>query len=234
MRNWRPNKARALFDEKFERLFINEYETISPRGACLPERHMPQPLRRATAPIDWSIGVVANHPVLSSGVGACILAYAQVEALVGVYLAHIQWKNPDEVISQWARLRNAAGKLALVREQAEIRGPGLVVTTSALLDSYVQVGRDRAKLAHGVFGVITDRENEFAWRRGGSPAKAHAVGLAENHYGVVKQETFVYRPTDFARLAQQCGSICGELEQAIRGLTILNCFEEAFTPSASS
>lgn len=195
---------------------------------------MPQPLRRKNAPIAWDINVVANHPVLNSGVGACILAYAQAEALMGVYLAYIQWSRPDEVVAQWAERRTAAGKLTFVREQAEVRGAGAVKMTCMLLDSYIQIARDRAKIAHGVFGVITDRRDEFAWRNGGSPAKAHALGMSSDCWGVVEQVTYVYKPSDFARLAQQCGDICRSLDAAVKGLTIFNSFERAFSSPPGS
>lgn len=195
---------------------------------------MPQPLRRKNAPIDWNIDVVANHPVLTSGVGACILAYAQAEALMGVYLAYIQWNSPDEVVAQWAERRTAAGKLTFVQEQAKVRGAGAVKMTSMLLDSYIEVAKDRAKIAHGVFGVITDRNDEFAWRNGGSPAKAHAVGMSTDYWGVVEQTTYLYKPSDFARLAQQCGRICRDLEFAVKGLTFLNSFERAFSSPPGS
>lgn len=195
---------------------------------------MPQPLRRKSAPIDWSVELVANHPVLTSGVGACIVAYAQAEALMGVYLAYIQWKNPGALVAQWADRRTAASKLEFVQEQAEIRSAGVAKMTRLLLDSYIQVAKERAKLAHGVFGVITDRSDEFAWRNGGSPAKAHATGMAATHWGVVEQATYVYKSSDFARLAQQCSNICSDLGHAVKGLTFLNGFEQALSSPAGS
>ena len=54
---------------------------------------MPQPLRRKDVPIDWSVHAVANHPALTSGVGACITAFASTEALMGVFLAMIRWEH---------------------------------------------------------------------------------------------------------------------------------------------
>ncbi|SIR84415.1 hypothetical protein SAMN05878276_0546 [Aquipseudomonas alcaligenes] len=144
---------------------------------------------------------------------------------MGVYLAYIQWKNPGALVEQWSDQRTAASKLEFVKKQAEIRSAGAAKMTSMLLDSYLQVAKERAKLAHGVFGVITDRPNEFAWRNGGSPAKAHAIGMAANHSGGVEQATFVYKASDFARLAQQCSTICKNLETGVKGLIVLNGFE---------
>ena len=187
---------------------------------------MPQLLRRRDAPIDWNIESVANHPVLTSGIGACILAYAQAEALMGVYLAHIHWSDPRDIVDEWSRARTASGTLALVRRQANSTGPGHVKLTEMVLDSFVSLARRRSHLAHGVFGIITDRDDLYAWRNAGSPAAALALGMSAPFGPRIFQKTWVYTSSDFAALAQDCSNVCRDIDTAVSCLEIGNAFRD--------
>lgn len=85
---------------------------------------MPQPLRRTAAPIDSSVYAVANHRVLTSGIGACITAFASTEALMGVFLATIRWEDAPQTIEVWAGKRTVRDKLELVKAEANVSGAG--------------------------------------------------------------------------------------------------------------
>lgn len=195
---------------------------------------MPQPLRRRDAPINWDIESVANHPVLTSGVGACILAYAQAEALMGIYLAHIRWNDCRDIVESWSKERTANGKLALVRQQAALSGPGHIKLTGLVLDSFVSLSKRRAHLAHGVFGIITDRNDEYAWRKAGSPASAFAAGMRAPFGPPIQQKTWVYTSSDFRELAQGCADVCRDISTAVSCLTVGNAFMEACTTGDGS
>lgn len=170
---------------------------------------MPQLLRRKAAPIDWSPTAVANHPILSSGVGACITAFASLEAALGAYLVLIRWKHPDELVQQWKEQRSTRQKTKLVRSEAD-RIPHEYARreTVEILDAYVSLSKRRAKLAHGFFGIITDREDQFAWRQGGSAAEKAAAGLTASLGDDLHQpKTWLYRPKDFEAIATECAHV---------------------------
>ena len=76
------------------------------------------------APIDWSIKAVANHPVLTAGVGACITAFASTEAAMGIFLAMIRWEHAQQAVEVWASKRTIRDKLALVHAEAKLTGDG--------------------------------------------------------------------------------------------------------------
>jgi hypothetical protein len=184
---------------------------------------MPQPLRRMDAPIDWGISAVANHPVLTSGVGACITAFASTEALMGVFLAMTRWQHAPLAIETWAAARNVQSKPNIVEAEARLSGPVHVQMAVETLDSFVALSKRRSKLAHGYFGIILDRENTFAWREGGSAARRMSTDLASNTIKPsLKPPTFVYTPKDFRDLAQACADVFQKIGMAIDLLPIIH------------
>lgn len=182
---------------------------------------MPQPLKRINAPIDWSVRAVANHPVLSSGVGACITAFASTEAVMGVFLAMIRWEHAPQAVEAWASKRTIRDKLALVHAEAELTGPGYADVTVKVLDAFTALSKDRNKLAHGFFGIVEDRDNQFAWRQGAAAAKRLAVDLAsKSARASAKPRTWIYTPKDFARIAQDCADTFDKIGIALKLLPI--------------
>jgi hypothetical protein len=184
---------------------------------------MPQPLKRIDAPIDWSVRAVANHPVLTSGVGACITAFASTEALMGVFLAMIRWEHAPQAVEAWASKRSIRDKLALVHAEAELTGAGYLAVTVKVLDAFTSLSKDRNKLAHGFFGIVEDRENQFAWRQGAAAAKRMAVDLASSSMRASpKPRTWIYTPKDFAKLAQDCSDTFDKIGIALKMLPIVH------------
>lgn len=181
----------------------------------------PQPLQRADVPIDWSLPVVANHPILTSGVGSCLIAFASTEALMGVLLAMIRWEHAEQAIDAWANTHNTRSKLALIKTEAELADAHCKVAIQAL-DSYTALAARRNRLAHGFFGIVLDRENEFAWREGSSAAKRTAAGLATSSLRPSPvPKTWVYKPTDFSELAQGCADTYKKIEIVLQLLPIM-------------
>ena len=188
---------------------------------------MPQPLRRAGAPIDWSIHAVANHPVLTSGVGACITAFALTEALMGVFLAMIRWENAPQAIEMWAGKRTTREKLKLVNAEAHLTGDGYPKLAVFVLDAFTSLSKKRSNVAHGFFGIITDRENQFAWRKGSSAAKRMAAGLSSSSMQASpRPPTWIYTPKDFSELAQGCADTFQKIETALEILPIVHGFSD--------
>jgi len=166
---------------------------------------MPQPLKRINVKIDWGLEAVTNHPVLTSGVGACIMSYASVEAAMGVLLAMISWEDAIDIVDNWSDCRTARSKLKCVFDEAEARGVGHRKMVDIVFERYESLSKRRSKLAHGIFGIITDRENEFAWREGGAAAKDMANGLAiPRMIEPSKPSAWVYKVKDFQSLVQDC------------------------------
>lgn len=174
---------------------------------------MPQPLRRKRPPIDWSPAAVANHPILSSGVGASITAFASLEAALGAYLILIRWQHTEDLVDRWKRQRNTKDKRALVEFETEgVPNTGLRDITVDVLDRYTSLAKRRAKLAHGFFGIITDRESEFAWRPSEAAAQKASMGLtASLGEELPDLKTWVYTPRDFEELATQCAELYARL-----------------------
>jgi hypothetical protein len=178
---------------------------------------MPQLLKRTNAPIDWSVGAVANHPVLTSGVGACITAFT--EALMGVFLEMIRWEHAPQAVEAWASKRSIRDKLALVHAETKLTGAGHFEVTVKVLDAFTSLSKERNELAHGFFGIVEDRENQFAWRRGAAAAKRMAIGLASSSMRESpKPRTWIYTPKDFAKLAQDCADTFDKIGIALKVL----------------
>lgn len=187
---------------------------------------MPQPLRR-DAPIDWSLMAVANHPVLTSGVGACILAVASTEAAMGVFLASIRWQHAPAAVEAWSKLRTVRGKLDLIEAEASLTSSGHKFLAVKTLDKFTAIARRRNKLAHGFFGIITDRENQFAWRDGAAAGRRMAAGLATTSMREdPKPPTWIYTPKDFSALAQECSETFDMISTMVDILPIIHAFHE--------
>jgi hypothetical protein len=168
---------------------------------------MPQPLHRTAAPIDWSVQAVANHPTLTSAVGACVTAFASTEALMGVFLATIRWEHAPQAVEVWAGKRTIRDKLELVKAEANLTGVVYLKMALLVLDAFTSLSKKRNKLAHGFFGIVTDRENRFAWREGSSAARRTAADLSSpiiTAHPSPRPPTWIYTPKDFITRAQGC------------------------------
>lgn len=188
---------------------------------------MPQPLRRENPPIDWSTEAVANHPVLSSGVGACITSFASLEATLGVMLAMIRWEDAPTAVERWRSMTSTKRKVEVILTETALTNEGFAQWLSIELDKYEQLATRRAKLAHGFFGIITDRHNEFAWRKGGSAAQRVAKGL---NMPTLEPEpiskTWKYTPQDFRDLAQECADAAELIGELIKMLPMYHAFSK--------
>jgi hypothetical protein len=197
-------------------------------------RGMPQPLRRTNAPIDWSVYTVSNHPVLTSGVGACITAFASTEAAMGVLLAMIRWHNAPQAIELWAVKRSIRAKLEVVKAQSDLTGIGYQRIAAMVLDGFSSISKKRNKLAHGFFGIVTDRKNQFAWREGCSAAKRMAVDLSSQIITMnpsPRPPTWIYTPKDFSELAQGCADTFDKIGIALECLPIAHGFTSPLPPA---
>lgn len=192
---------------------------------------MPQLLHRTDAPIDWSVHAVANHPVLTSGVGACVTAFASTEALMGAFLATICWEDAQKAIEVWADKRTIRNKLELVKAQAGLTGVVHRKLAVSVLDGFTSLSKRRNKLAHGFFGIVTDRENQFAWRQASSAARRTAAGLASSSMQVSpKPKTWLYTSKDFVELAQSCADTFENIETAIKLLPVIHGLTDQLPP----
>jgi hypothetical protein len=187
----------------------------------------PQILRRANAPIDWSVQAVANHPVLTSGVGACITAFASTEELMGVFLATICWEHAPQAIEEWAKVRTNRQKQELVVAEADLAGIHYRQMAIRVLDAFTSLSKRRSKLAHGYFGIVTDRANQFAWRQPSSAARRMAAGLgSDSMRASPKPKTWIYTPKDFAELSQCCADTFEKISIALDVLPIVKGFND--------
>ena len=192
---------------------------------------MPQPLRRTNAPIDWSVYAVANHPVLTSGVGTCITAFASTEALMGVFLATIRWEHAPQAIEVWAGKRTIRDKLELVKAEADVTGVVYRKMAVLVLEAFTSLSKKRSKLAHGFFGIVTDRENQFAWRDGSSAARRTAADLSSNSMlASPRPPTWICTPKDFLALAQGCAATFEKIEIALEMLPFVHGLTDPLPP----
>jgi hypothetical protein len=90
---------------------------------------------------DWSIYTVANHPVLTGGVGACITAFASTEALMGVFLATIRWEDAPHAIEIWTAKRTVRDKLELIKTEANLSGKIYLKMTVSVLDAFAPLSK---------------------------------------------------------------------------------------------
>jgi hypothetical protein len=197
-------------------------------------RGMPQPLRRTNAPIDWSVYAVVNHPGLTSGVGACITAFASTEAAMGVFLAMIRWHDAPQAIELWAVKRTIRDKLEVVKAQSDLMGIVYQKMAAKVLDRFASLSKKRNKLAHGFFGIVTDRQNQFAWREGCSAAKRMAVDLPSSvitMHPPPMPPTWIYTPKDFGELAQGCADTFDKIATALEFLPIVHGLTSPLPPA---
>ncbi len=197
---------------------------------------MPQPLRRINAPIDWSVYAVANHPVLTSGVGACITAFASTEAAIGVFLAMIRWHDAPQAVELWSVKRTIRDKLKVVEAQSDLMGIVYQKMAAEVLDGFASLSKKRNKLAHGFFGIVTDRQNQFAWREGCSAARRMAVDLPSRiitMHPPPRSPTWIYTPKDFSELAQGCSNTFNKIATALELLPIVHGLTSPLPPASA-
>lgn len=142
---------------------------------------------------------------------------------MGVLLAMIRWERAPQAIEQWAKMRTIRDKLRLVEAKADLAGAHYRKFAVLALDAFTSLSKKRSKLAHGFFGIVTDRENQFAWRKAGSAASRMATDLASPSTPVSpKPPTLIYTPKDFAEIVQGCADTCEKIDVALEGLPIVH------------
>jgi len=89
------------------------------------------------------------------------------------------------------------------------------------LESRDEAAREKHGRPHGFFGIVEDRDNEFAWRQGAAAAKRMAVDLASSSMRASpKPPTWIYTPKDFASIAQDCADTFDKIGTALKLLPI--------------
>lgn len=141
---------------------------------------------------------------------------------MGIFLAMIRWEHAEQAVEVWANKRTIRDKLALIHAEAKLTGDVYANVAAKVLDAFTSLSKDRNKLAHGFFGIVEDRRNQFAWRRGGEAAKRMAASLASSSLRAPpKPRTWIYTPKDFARLAQDCSDTFDKIETATRVIPVV-------------
>ncbi len=142
---------------------------------------------------------------------------------MGVFLATIRWEHAPQAIKLWASKRTIRDKLELVKNEADLTGLFYRKMAVFVLDAFTSLSKKRSKLAHGFFGIITDRENQFAWREGSSAARRTAADLASGSMlASPRPPTWVYTPKDFIEFAQGCDDTFEKIGIALEMLPILH------------
>jgi hypothetical protein len=103
----------------------------------------------------------------------------------------------------------------------------------SVLDAFTSLSKKRSKLAHGFFGIVSDRENQFAWREGSSAARRTAADLASNSMlGSPRPPTWLYTPKDFIELAQGCADTFEKIGVALEILPIVHGLSDPLPPAS--
>lgn len=150
---------------------------------------------------------------------------------MGVFLATIRWEDAPQPIEVWASKRTIRDKLELINAEADLTGAGYRKMAVRILDAFTSLSKKRSKLAHGFFGIVTDRENQFAWREGSSAAKRMAADLASpSMQASPKPPTWIYTPKDFVELSQGCADTFEKIEMALKVLPVVHGLTTPLAP----
>ncbi|PAQ01551.1 hypothetical protein CIT25_16065 [Mesorhizobium mediterraneum] len=146
---------------------------------------------------------------------------------MGVFLAAIRWQHAPKAVEAWSKLRTVRGKIDLIEAEASLSSKAHKVLAVQTMDKFISISRRRNKLAHGFFGIVTDRENQFAWREGASAGRRMAAGLATSSMRETpKPPTWIYTPRDFSSLAQDCGDTFALISKMVDILPIMHAFQD--------
>ncbi|MER9200489.1 hypothetical protein NKH74_14880 [Mesorhizobium sp. M0933] len=146
---------------------------------------------------------------------------------MGVFLATIRWQHAPKAVEAWSKLRTVRGKINLIKAEAALSSKAHEALVVRTLDKFTSISKRRNKLAHGFFGIVTDRENQFAWREGASAGWRMADGLATSSMRETpKPPTWIYTPSDFSALAQDCGDTFDLISKIVDILPIFQAFRE--------
>lgn len=150
---------------------------------------------------------------------------------MGVFLASIRWQHAPKAVEAWSKLRTLRGKINLIQAEASLTSKAHKAMVVQTLDKFTSISKRRNKLAHGFFGIVTDRENQFAWREGASAGRRMAAGLATSSMRETpKPPTWIYTPKDFSALAQDCGDTFDLISKMVDVLPIVHAFHD-YKPS---
>ncbi|WP_425963863.1 hypothetical protein [Rhizobium nepotum] len=115
---------------------------------------------------DFAIGstVIQSMPVFVEAIGKCLLLWPHVEHQLGTLLAHCLKTEVIGVIAAFGKVRGGAQQGEILRAAAsENLHPTLLPRMESLLNRVADEEKHRNKLAHGIWGRITNREDLAVW-----------------------------------------------------------------------
>lgn len=157
-------------------------------------------------------GCMLDRPGMAALIGQCLTLWSLIEVEMSLILAALLDTRSDAAVAVYLSLQNARAQRDALSSAAKTTLSG---NDSRIFDAVMRIHKastgERNDLAHGVFGVVSDREDELIWCPSSKFAawmtranqKAWNLETDPDPQAPLRAELFIYRRCDLEQIFQR-------------------------------
>lgn len=107
---------------------------------------------------------MAERPEMAAIIARCILTWSQVDVEMSLILAALLDTRSEAAVSVYLSISTTQARINTLRRAAATSLSGVdLALLNATIALYESSNKDRNYLAHGIFGVVSNDQNQLIW-----------------------------------------------------------------------
>ena len=152
---------------------------------------------------------MADRPAMAALIAQCLTLWSQIDVEMSLLLAALLDTRSDAAVAVYLSLSNARAQRDALASAAQTSLSG---ETLALFKAVMKIHRsssgERNDLAHGIFGIVSDTDDELIWCPSAKFAawitrvnqKAWSLEFDPDPHTPLRNELFIYRKSDLEQI----------------------------------
>lgn len=170
-----------------------------------------QPFLRARPNAHYYINqnCMADRPDMSALIARCLTLWSQIEVEMSLILAALLDTRSDAAVAVYLSIQNARSQRDALNSAANVRLAGRdLALFKAVMNIHKSSNGERNDLAHGIFGIVSDTNDELIW----CPSTKFAAWITRANQKVwnlendpdphapLRNELFIYTKVDLEQM----------------------------------
>jgi hypothetical protein len=152
---------------------------------------------------------MADRPEMAAIIARCLTLWSQIEVEMSLILAALLDTRSDAAVAVYLSLQNARAQRDALRSAATVALDGEnLALFEAVLNIHKSSSGERNDLAHGIFGIVSDNNDELIWCPSSKFAawitranqKAWNLEFDPDPHAPLRNELFVYSKRDLEQI----------------------------------
>lgn len=155
---------------------------------------------------------MADRPEMAALIARCLTLWSQVEVEMSLILAALLDTRSDAAVAVFLSMQNARAQRDALASAASVSLSGETLELfNAVMRIHKSSSGERNDLAHGIFGVVSDRPDELIWCPSTKFAawitranqKAWNLEFDPDPHAPLRNEIFIYKKIDLDEIFQR-------------------------------